>query len=49
MARLDNPSEQDWKRVSDAAALIDAYRIQLKEFEDTRWSIFKKEFKKIKN
>ena len=49
MARLDNPSEQDWKRVSDATALIDAYRIQLKEFEDTRWSIFKKEYKKIKN
>jgi hypothetical protein len=49
MSRLDNPSEQDWKRVSDAAALIDAYRIQLKEFEDTRWSIFKKEYKKIKN
>jgi photosystem II stability/assembly factor-like uncharacterized protein len=49
MARLDNPSEQDWKRVSDAAALIDAYRIQLKEFEDTKWSIFKKEYKKIKN
>ena len=49
MARLDNPSEQDWKRVSDAAALIDAYRIQLKEFEDTRWSIFKKEYNKIKN
>jgi photosystem II stability/assembly factor-like uncharacterized protein len=48
MARLDNPSEQDWKRVSDATALIDAYRIQLKEFEDTRWSIFKKEYKKIK-
>jgi photosystem II stability/assembly factor-like uncharacterized protein len=49
MARLDNPSEQDWKRVSDATALIDAYRIQLKEFEDTRWSIFKKEYNKIKN
>jgi len=49
MARLDNPSEQDWKRVSDAAALIDAYRIQLKEFEDTRWSIFKKKYNKIKN
>jgi hypothetical protein len=49
MARLDNPSEQDWKRVSDAAALIDAYRIQLKEFEDTKWSIIKKDYNKIKN
>jgi hypothetical protein len=45
MARLDNPSEQDWKRVSDAAALIDAYRIQLKEFEDARWKKFIKQYK----
>ena len=47
MARLDNPSEQDWKRVSDAAALIDAYRIQLKEFEDARWKKFIKQYKNI--
>jgi photosystem II stability/assembly factor-like uncharacterized protein len=43
MARLDVPSEQDWKRVSDAAALIDAYRIQINQFYDSKWRKLKKE------
>jgi adenylosuccinate synthase len=46
MARLDVPSEQDWKRVSDAAALIDAYRIQLSQFEVSSWKKFIKVYKK---
>jgi hypothetical protein len=46
MARLDVPSEQDWKRVSDAAALIDAYRIQLSQFEVSSWGKFIKLYKK---
>jgi photosystem II stability/assembly factor-like uncharacterized protein len=43
MARLDVPSEQDWKRVSDAAALIDAYQIQINQFYDSKWRKLKKE------
>jgi hypothetical protein len=39
MARLDVPSEQDWKRVSNAT-LIDAYRIQLSQFELSSWEKF---------
>lgn len=46
MARVDVPSEQDWKRVSDAAALIDAYRIQLSQFEVSSWKKFIKLYKK---
>ena len=45
MARLDVPSEQDWRRVSDAAALIDAYRIQLSQFEVSSWKKFIKVYK----
>jgi photosystem II stability/assembly factor-like uncharacterized protein len=44
MARLDIPSEQDWKRLSDAAALIDAYQVQVKQFEVSRWRKFMKRF-----
>jgi len=40
MARIDIPSEQDWKRVSDAAALIDNYKLQLSHFEDSSWKNF---------
>jgi hypothetical protein len=40
MARLDAPSEQDWKRVSDAAALIDAYQFQVSQFEISKWKKF---------
>jgi hypothetical protein len=46
MARLDLPSEQDWKRVSDAAALIDAYQFQLSQFEILKWNKFIKVYKK---
>jgi hypothetical protein len=46
MARLDVPSVQDWKRVSDAATLIDAYQAQLKQFEDSRWRKFIKRYRK---
>ena len=49
MARLDIPSKQDWKRVSDAAALIDAYRIQINQFENSKWKKLKKEYNQIKN
>jgi hypothetical protein len=45
MARLDIPSEQDWKRVSDAAALIDAYQFQLSQFEVSSWEKFIKLYK----
>jgi hypothetical protein len=47
MARLDIPSEQDWKRVSDAAALIDAYQVQIKQFEVSKWEKFIKRYKKV--
>jgi len=40
MARLDAPSEQDWKRVSDAAALIDSYQFQVSQFEVSKWKKF---------
>jgi len=40
MARLDIPSEQDWKRISDAAALIDNYKFQLSQFEVSNWEKF---------
>jgi hypothetical protein len=40
MARIDIPSEQDWKRISNAAALIDNYKIQLSAFEDSSWKKF---------
>jgi hypothetical protein len=46
MSRLDIPSEQDWKRVSDAAALISFYQIQISQFEDASWKKFIKQFKK---
>ena len=46
MARLDLPSEQDWKRVSDAAALIDNYKLQLSQFEILKWNKFIKVYKK---
>jgi len=46
MARLDIPSEQDWKRVSDAAALIDAYQVQIKQFEVSKWRKFIKRYRK---
>jgi len=46
MARLDLPSEQDWKRVSDAATLIDAYQFQLSQFEILKWNKFIKVYKK---
>jgi len=46
MARLDIPSEQDWKRVSDAAALISFYQIQISQFEDASWKKFIKKYKK---
>ena len=49
MARLDIPSKQDWKRVSDAASLIDAYRIQINQFENSKWKKLKKEYNQIKN
>ena len=45
MARLDIPSEQDWKRVRDAADLIDTYAYQLNQFENTKWKKFIKQFK----
>ena len=48
MARIDIPSKQDWKRVSDATALIDAYQIQLSQFELSKWKKFIKVYK-IKN
>ncbi len=40
MARLDVPSEQDWNRVSDAAALIDNYQFQISQFEVLKWKKF---------
>lgn len=40
MARVDVPSEQDWKRISDAAALIDNYKLQLSQFEASNWKKF---------
>ena len=46
MARLDVPSVQDWKRVSDAATLIDAYQAQIKQFEVSRWRKFIKRYRK---
>ena len=46
MARVDVPSEQDWKRISDAAALIDAYQFQLSQFEILKWKKFIKDYKK---
>ena len=45
MARLDAPSEQDWKRVKDAATLIDNYQFQLGLFEASKWKKFIKQFK----
>ena len=44
MARLDIPSEQDWKRISDAKTLIDAYQVQIKQFEVLRWRKFIERF-----
>jgi photosystem II stability/assembly factor-like uncharacterized protein len=44
-ARLDIPSEQDWKRISDAAALIDMYQLQLSEFQNSSWKKFIKQYK----
>lgn len=49
MARVDVPSEQDWKRVSDAAALIDSYRIQLSQFEVSSWKNLSSYIKKAAN
>ena len=46
MAILDIPSEQDWKRVSDAAALINNYTLQLSQFEVSSWKKFIKLYKK---
>ncbi|MCF8406363.1 MAG: hypothetical protein K9G06_00680 [Chitinophagaceae bacterium] len=46
MARVDVPSEQDWKRISDAAALIDNYKLQLSQFEVSNWKKFIKLYKK---
>lgn len=46
MARADVPSEQDWKRISDAAALIDNYKLQLSQFEVSNWEKFIKLNKK---
>lgn len=40
MARVDIPSEQDWKRISDAATLIDNYKLQLSQFVDSSWKKF---------
>jgi hypothetical protein len=48
MARLDIPSEQDWKRVSDAARLIEAFQVQIKQFEVSKWRKFIKGYKKSK-
>ena len=45
MARVDVPSEQDWKRISDAAALIDNYKLQLSKFEVSNWKKFIKLYK----
>ena len=46
MARVDIPSEQDWKRISDAATLIDNYKLQLSQFEDSSWKKFIKLYRK---
>jgi hypothetical protein len=46
MARVDVPSEQDWKRISDAAALIDNYKLQLMQFEVSNWEKFIKQYNK---
>ena len=46
MARVDIPSEQDWKRISDAATLIDNYKLQLSQFEDSSWRKFIKLYRK---
>lgn len=46
MARVAIPSEQDWKRISDAAALIDNYKLQLRHFEDSSWRKFIKLYRK---
>jgi hypothetical protein len=48
MARIEIPSEQDWKRISDAAALIDNYKLQINHFEDTSWKKFIKLYRKSK-
>lgn len=45
MARLDVPSEQDWKRISDATALIDVYQLQLRQFQHSKWEKFIKQYK----
>jgi hypothetical protein len=49
MARIDIPSKQDWKRVSDATTLIDAYQIQLSQFEVSKWKKFIKVYKLSKS
>ena len=46
MARVDIPSVQDWKRISDATALIDNYKLQLSYFEDSSWKKFIKLYRK---
>ena len=48
MARIEIPSEQDRKRISDAAALIDNYKLQINHFEDTSWKKFIKLYRKSK-
>ena len=45
-SRVDIPSEQDWKRISDAATLIDNYKLQLSHFEDSSWKKFIKLYRK---
>lgn len=46
MARLDIPSEQDWKRLNDASKLIDVYHTSVIEFQDMIWKKFIKSYKK---
>ena len=45
MARINIPSEQDLKKLSDAKAMIDQYQEELKNFENGVWKKFINKFK----
>jgi hypothetical protein len=47
MARLEVPSKQDWKRISDAAALINFYHLRLSKFQNSKWEKFIKHHKNL--
>jgi hypothetical protein len=45
MARINIPSDQDWKMLNDATMMIDSYQSAINKFESEDWRKFIKRFK----